>query len=130
MDSSFIVNICITSESMSTDTTDGTSTVITHEASHDSIPGSSIGDTGNRHHDSFPNKIFIDLEVNVACSQLKSKSNPTGDRKLGQEVHAINGNITDRAWYADIVNYVAAGVERQRIYKEEISERSPTILLG
>ena len=77
MNSSFIGSICLTSETMSTDTTDGMWTVITHESWSDTIPGLSIDDTDNRHHDSFPNKIFIGLEVNVACSQLNSKLNPT-----------------------------------------------------
>ena len=40
-----------------------------------------------------------------------SKPTPTGDNKPIREVHAIKGNITDRPWYAEIVNYLAADVE-------------------
>ena len=113
MDSSFIRNICLTSETMSTDTTDGISTAVTYESSNDTTPGSSIDNNGHRHEDSFPNKIFIDLEVNIACNKLATyKPNLTRDKKKqSQKVHTINGNITDKPWYADIVNYQAADVE-------------------
>ena len=59
MDSSFIGDVCFTSETMSTDTRDGISTAIMYEMPNDTSHVSSMDTNGHRHEDSLPNKTFI-----------------------------------------------------------------------
>ncbi|KAF8113557.1 hypothetical protein N665_0048s0018 [Sinapis alba] len=94
-DSLFVGHVCLTSEQLSADT-------------DHSSPTKNLND---HRIDSCIKKFIVDLEINVACNTLNSESDSPGCRSLSQGVHALDRNITDRPWYADIVKYLAADVE-------------------
>ena len=99
-DSSFVGNVCLTSEEPSIDTSDATSI-------------DTPDDTGQ---DTFPITItIIDIKVSVACNTLPHEHDSPGDRSLSRGLHGVKRSLRDRPWYADIVNYLAADVEPKEL---------------
>ena len=94
-DSSFVGNVCLTSEEPSIDTSDATS----------------IDTPDDQGQDTLPIILTIDIKVSVACNALHPEHDSPGDSSLCREVHAVERSLRDRPWYADIVNYLAADVE-------------------
>ena len=98
-DSSFVGNICLTYLEPSIDANDAMS----------------IDTPDDQNQDTSPTTITFDIKVSVACNTLHPEHNSLVDRNFGREVHTVERCLKDRPWYADIVNYLAADVEPEKL---------------
>ena len=98
-DSSFVGNVCLTSEEPSMDTSDAMSNATPDDQGQETLLVT----------------LTIDIKVSVACNALHPEYDSPGDRILSLEVHAVERSLRDRSWYVEIVNYLAADVEFEEL---------------
>ena len=100
---SFVGNICLASQEPSIDGDDALSI--------DGDDAMSMDTLDFQNQETSLVTITCDIKINVVCNTIHLEHDSPMDGSLSGEVHAIEKNLRDRPWYADIVNYLAADVE-------------------
>ncbi|XP_033136253.1 uncharacterized protein LOC117128271 [Brassica rapa] len=98
-DSSFIGDICLTSEKPWIDTKDAMS----------------IDTPDDQTQDTSPTTITFNIKVSVVCNTFHPEHDSLVDKIFGRKVHLVERSLKDRPWYTDIVNYLAVDVEPEEL---------------